>query len=245
MGAPVVLVTGGTSGIGQSVAELLSASGWRVHVLGRSARPTEVSVHGITQWRGDTRRAEDLADVVQAVVGHSGRLNGLVCCAGIAASGPFEQQTAEDLDDLLRTNVLGTMLTCQAALEHLKAARGAIVLIGSTLADHPRPLTSAYAATKGALDSFAKALAVEYGPDGVRVNCVRPSMVRTELMLKSGIEPQQYAAALLMRAESYPLRRVGMPDDVARTVRFLLSDESSWTTGSIIDVDGGHSAAGS
>jgi 3-oxoacyl-[acyl-carrier protein] reductase len=64
-------------------------------------------------------------------------------------------------------------------------------------------------------------------------------------MLKSGIEPQNYAAALLLRAESYPLRRVGMPEDVARTVRFLLSDESSWTTGSIVDVDGGHSAAGS
>ena len=114
MDAPAVLVTGGTSGIGQCVAELLSASGWRVHVLARGA---QVSTQGVTPWRGDVRRAEEVGAVVQAVVAQTGRLDGLVCCAGIAASGPFGQQTPEDLDNLLRTNVLGTMLACREVSE--------------------------------------------------------------------------------------------------------------------------------
>jgi NAD(P)-dependent dehydrogenase (short-subunit alcohol dehydrogenase family) len=245
METPVALVTGGLSGIGQAVASLLVDGGWRVHVMGRSAQPGFQATDGVTAWRGDVRSADEVTDVVARVVAAAGRLDALVCCAGIAASGPFESQPAGDLDDLLRTNVLGTMLACQAALPHLKVTRGSIALIGSTLADHPRPMTSAYAATKGALDSLAKALAVEYGPQGVRVNCVRPSMVRTDLMLKSGMTPESYQAALAARAQTYPLRRVGAPEDVARMVRFLLSNESAWTTGVIVDVDGGHSAAGS
>jgi len=90
-----------------------------------------------------------------------------------------------------------------------------------------------------------KALAVDLGPEGVRVNCLRPSMVRTELMVRNGMDPARYETLLEHRARVYPMRRIGEVNDLVAMAVLLLSRESSWTTGSVIDVDGGHSAAGS
>jgi len=243
-GSRVGLVTGGTSGIGKAVCDALVASGWRVYASGRNLKTGSVVSQGVTGVRCDVREPADHAAAVDVVLRDTGRLDGLVTCAGIAPTGAFDAQQPCVLEDLLHTNVLGVMYACQAALEHLARTRGAIVMVGSTLADHPRPQTTAYAASKGALDSLTKGLAVEYGPQGVRVNCVRPSMVRTELMRKQGMSEATYEEALSKRAQDYPLRRIGTPHDVARLVRFLLSEESDWTTGSIVDVDGGHAAAG-
>ncbi len=240
----VVLVTGGASGIGAAVSAELAAHGWRVHAASRNVAPADDGPEGVTRVRCDVRDPDELRATVDAIVARWGRLDALVNSAGVAATGAFESQPVALLEEVVRINVLGALHACRAAMPALRATRGGIVNIGSTLADHPRPETVAYAASKGALDSMTKALAVEFGPHGVRVNCVRPSLVRTGLMRKAGVPDEAFEAIVRARAAAYPLRRVGEPSDVAHMVRFLLSEESGWTTGAVIDVDGGHAASG-
>lgn len=242
---PTALVLGGSAGIGLGIARALFAKGWRVYAMARSRRELAQTDERIRYLEGDLTEVASVQAVLEAIRHEAGRLDALVCAAGYAPAGPFESMTDEVLDQTFEVNVLGPARAIREALASLRETRGAVLLIGSTLADHPRPGTALYSATKGALDSLTKALAVELGPSGVRVNCLRPSMVRTELMVRAGMNPEHYSDLLDKRGQVYPLRRVGEVSDLIGMALLLLSSESAWTTGSVIDVDGGHSAAGS
>jgi len=239
------LVLGGSAGIGLGIARALSTRGGRVYTMARSRRELKPVDESIRYLEGDLTDATSVRAVLQTIRHEAGRLDALVCAAGCAPAGPFESVTDELLDQTFQVNVVGPARAIREALASLRQTRGAVLLIGSTLADHPRPGTALYSASKGALDSLTKALAVELGPSGVRVNCLRPSMVRTELMVRGGMSPEHYSDLLDRRGQAYPLRRVGEVSDLIGMALLLLSPESAWTTGSVIDVDGGHSAAGS
>lgn len=239
------LVVGGSDGIGHAIAAAFDRLGWRTYALARTSRRLAEAPGAIRFISADLTQPAGLQVAIDRIDAETGRLDALVCAAGTVLSGPYTGQSDDEFERLFRINVLGPMAMIRCALPLLKASRGAVLVIGSTLADHPRPLTAAYAASKGALDSLTKALAVEWGPHGVRINCLRPSMVRTGLMLSAGMSEAGYQSLLAARAQAYPLRRVGEVGDLVEMALLLLSNRSSWTTGAVIDVDGGHSAAGS
>jgi len=239
------VILGGTAGIGCAIGRGLIARGWSVYALARSPRELASEAGGIEFLQCDLADEASIERAFEEFAGRSAHLDALVCAAAQAPSGPIEQMSSEAVMQAFHVNVGGPLVAVRLALPHLRKSSGSILFMGSTLADHPRPHTAVYAATKGALDSVTKALAVDLGPEGVRVNCLRPSMVRTELMVRNGMDPARYETLLEHRARVYPMRRIGEVNDLVAMAVLLLSRESSWTTGSVIDVDGGHSAAGS
>ncbi|HVL34074.1 MAG TPA: SDR family oxidoreductase, partial [Burkholderiales bacterium] len=136
-------------------------------------------------------------------------------------------------------NLEGTLLATRAFVPLLKAARGAVVNLSSGLARRPIAGVAAYAAAKAGVEGFTRAAAFELGPHGVRVNCIAPSLVRSDIWTSAGMSAERYEAMLEKRAAEYPLGRVGEPEDIAELVAFLVSPQAQWITGAVIPADGG------
>lgn len=238
-----VLVTGGGSGIGEGIARHLCAAGARVTVSGR--RPDKVEAvadsigpncHAVV---GDVTVDADRRAMVATAVEHGGgRLDALVNNAGNMYRGPLAELREDELLAVFHGNVVGGMMLAQAALPHVVETKGAIVFLGSVHSQRAFPGASPYAATKGAVETLTGVLAAELGPLGVRVNCIRPGGVFTEINQRAGLFDDETALARLQGlAPAHALGRLGTVEEIAEAVDYAIRAE--WTTGAILTVDGG------
>jgi NAD(P)-dependent dehydrogenase (short-subunit alcohol dehydrogenase family) len=238
-----VLVTGGGSGIGEGIARHFCAAGARVTISGRRVEKLEAVAAsigaGCTMVAGDVTVDADRAAMVDAAFAHGdGRIDVLVNNAGNMYRGPLESLDEQALLDVFHSNVVAAMMLTQRALPHLLATRGAVILIGSTHSQRAFPGASPYAATKGALETLTGVLAAELGPQGVRVSCVRPGGVFTEINQRAGLFDDATALARLESlAPAHALGRLGTVEEIAEAVEYLARAE--WTTGNVLTVDGG------
>ncbi|WP_445488409.1 SDR family NAD(P)-dependent oxidoreductase [Rhodopseudomonas sp. RCAM05734] len=237
----VVLVTGGSRGIGAGIARRFAAEGFRVAIACRSGREAADKVLGeITAAGGqgivvigDVAKPEDAKAMVAEVVARFGTIDVLVNCAGIAEYRPFEATDPALFHATFDTNVYGTVAMIQAALPHMPAPGGRIINFSSALATRPIPGASIYAASKAAVSALSHALAKEFGPRGITVNAIAPGVIETEMT--AGILAERSASILAMT----PLGRIGQTDDIAGIALFLASPDANWVTGRTIVADGG------
>lgn len=237
-----VLVTGGGSGIGAAVAIRLARTGARVTLAGR--RPDKVEA--VAAEAGPNARAI-AADVttdagrhamVQAAVEHGRGLEVVVHGAANMYHGPLGGLTDQALHDVFASNTIGPMMLTGLALPYLRERLGAVIFFGSVHTQRAFPGASPYAATKGAVEALTGVLAAELGPQGVRVSCVRPGGVLTELNQRAGLMDDATAAQRMQDlGPAHALGRPGTADEVAEAVEYLAA--ADWATGSILTIDGG------
>lgn len=236
------LVTGASKGIGRGIAVGLAKAGWDVFINyygdqeGAESTANEVRALGQTAWtlQADVGFADQVGQMFKAIQDEAGRLDLLVNNAGVQTWAPLLELTEEDWDRTIRTNLKGCFLCSKAAALMMKTqGTGAIVNIGSGANKRPFPNLIDYGASKGGIERFTKAIAVELGPHGIRVNCVAPGAIEIE---RTKEESPDYAGTW---GPITPMRRVGEVGDVARAVVFLAESESDFITGQTIYVDGG------
>ena len=240
----VVLITGALTGIGRATALAFAREGANVVVCGRrddagNALATELRALGVEAEyiHADVRHEEDVRGLVDGTVKRFGRLDVAVNNAGTEGNpGPVTEQTAESYASTFDTNVLGTLLSLKHELRVMLPQRqGSIVNVSSTFGRAGGPGASVYVASKHAVEGLTKAAALEVAGSGVRVNVVAPGPIETG-MLNRFTGDEEKKAALVSRV---PLKRAGLPEEIAQTIVFLASEKASFITGVSIAVDGG------
>lgn len=248
----VAIVTGAASGIGRATAIVFAREGAQVMCADldgdgaeATARQIEDSGGEAASIRTDVAEETDVRAMVAATVERWKRLDVLFNNAGIGFGLPVTQISVEQWDRLMNVNLRGVFLGCKHAIpEMLKTGGGAIVNTASDAGLRGSAFLSAYCASKGGVVLLTKSLAAEWAAQGIRINCVCPGVIQTpildpfiqQLQQTSGVQPE---AAWRMMAEMHPIGRVGQPEEVAKVVTFLASDEASFITGVALPVDGG------
>jgi 3-oxoacyl-[acyl-carrier protein] reductase len=244
----VALVTGGSRGIGRGIVKAFAAEGAKVAFVYRGSQTAAESlVQEVTQAGGtikalqaDVTQAKDAERCAEDVQKTWGRLDILVNNAGIIHDDLFVRLEPDAWNKVLQTNLGGTYNFCRAvAYSMMKQRKGRIINVSSIAAEHTNPGQTNYAASKGAMNSFTRALAVELASRNVTVNAIAPGFIETEMT-----EAVRNKAGDLIK-KMIPMRRLGVPEDVAKVAVFLASDESSYITGQVLTVDGGLSLGAS
>ena len=236
------LVTGASGGIGTAAVRELVRRGWgaAIHYYGGEGRAerlhAELEPLGVPLMtvRADVSDEGQVRDMVAQVLDQFGRLDSLVCCAGLAHTGLISQIGERDWRRLFGVNVDGVHYCCRAVLpEFLRRHSGTIVTVSSMWGQVGASCEAAYSAAKGAAIAYTKALAKELGPSGIRVNCVAPGVIDTEMNAHLTHEDMDALA------EETPLGRIGTPEEAAKAIAFLAGEESSFITGQVLAPNGG------
>lgn len=240
----VALVTGASRGIGAAIAKGFAAAGAAVVVNYANSRSaaeavvSEIMANGGSACavQGDVSEPEQVLKLFAEVKERHGRLDILVNNVGVATAAPIEAVTSQQFYELFSTNVLGLLLTSQAALPLFGPAGGAIINISALAGQLGSPGKSVYAGSKGAVDAITITLSKELGSRQIRVNAISPGAVVTKGLIDSGfLDSDRHHQSIAMT----PLGRLGTPEDIANAAIFLGSDASSWITGQIISAAGG------
>lgn len=235
-----ILITGGGSGLGLSAADYFAARGAKVTISGRRADKVQAAAEKIgCNWvAGDVTVAADRQAMIDAALSHGGKLDVLINNAGNMLRGPIETLDEAELMGVFHSNVVAAMMLTGLATPHLAATKGAVIFVGSGHTRRSFPGASPYAATKGAVQVLTQVLAAELGTQGIRVNCVIPGGVLTELNVRAGFLSAEAAAARqqdMLRMQAIP--EIGTGEQIAEAMDYLI--RADWTTGALLDVDGG------
>lgn len=234
----VIIVTGANRGQGRAIAEYLSIKGATVGICARKFEEAEKVVKDIGSVHSfplklDVTKQDEWQEAIDKTINQFNRIDTLVNNAGAFSRNSFSETTLKDYYDLINVNQLGIFMGMQAVMPQMeKQSKGSIINNLSISAFSPISKVSAYASTKAAVVAMSKAVAIEYGPKGIRVNMIHPGGVNTDMMTSdNNNSPENY--------DSIPLGRVGKPIDIAKAAAFLASDESAYCTGLELVVDGG------
>lgn len=219
-----VVVTGAASGLGLAIAKAAEAEGASITAIDRGPTPFA------------NTRICDISDEDQVSRAFTGlpRIDAVVNSAGIARRATVTDTDMADFDAVMAVNVRGAFLVSKHALPHLRAFGGAVLHLSSGVATTGTRNRAAYSASKGAIVSLTRNMALDYAGDNVRVNCICPGFVNTPLL--ANLPPDRRAKLIAL----HPLGRMGEPEDIAHMALFLISDQASWITGQAIAVDGGY-----
>jgi 3-oxoacyl-[acyl-carrier protein] reductase len=239
----VAVVTGASKGIGAAIAKSLAAEGASVVVNYASSKSgADAVVSAITATggkavavHGNVSKRAEAQGIIDAAIKSFGHLDILVNNSGVYEFSPIESFTEEHYNKIFNVNVLGLLLTTQAAVEHLGEG-ASIINIGSVVSSLTPPNSAVYTATKGAVDAITGVLAKELGAKKIRVNSINPGMVETEGVQTMGLIGTDFEKGIVAQT---PLGRVGQVDDIASVATFLASNDSKWITGELVRAGGG------